>query len=127
MKRTSIVFTVLTVIALSAACGKPASELQVIDKRKIEIEGAHILTLSPNGNWLALTREHQFCIYQVETLVEQSCVNLGDTPRIMQVVVDCTDKLDKLITHTFPMNKVQEAFELQLTGQCGKVVLHPWE
>lgn len=53
--------------------------------------------------------------------------NMSDTPRIMQVVVDCTDKLDKLITHTFPMNKVQEAFELQLTGQCGKVVLHPWE
>jgi L-iditol 2-dehydrogenase len=53
--------------------------------------------------------------------------NLCDTPRIMRVVVDCTDKLDKLITHTFAMSKVQEAFELQLTGECGKVVLHPWE
>jgi L-iditol 2-dehydrogenase len=45
----------------------------------------------------------------------------------MRVVVDSTDKLDKLITHTFAMSKVQEAFELQLSGECGKVVLHPWE
>jgi hypothetical protein len=32
-----------------------------------------------------------------------------------------------LITHRFPMSRVREAWELQLTGECGKVVLHPWE
>ena len=53
--------------------------------------------------------------------------NLSDTPRIMQIIADSADKLDRLITHTFPMNKVQEAFELQLTGQCGKVILRPWD
>jgi len=53
--------------------------------------------------------------------------NLGDTPRMMQVIRKCADLLDKHITHIFPMSRVQEAFELQLTGECGKVLLHPWE
>ena len=53
--------------------------------------------------------------------------NLADTPRIMRIIADSADKLDKLITHTFGMSKVREAFELQLTARCGKVVLHPWD
>lgn len=53
--------------------------------------------------------------------------NLGDVPRIMKVMVDSADKLDRLITHTLPMSRVQEAWELQITGDCGKVVLDPWE
>jgi len=52
--------------------------------------------------------------------------NLADTPRIMRIIAESTDKLDKLITHTFPMSRVAEAFELQMTGGCGKVILHPW-
>ena len=35
--------------------------------------------------------------------------------------------LEKTITHTFPMRRVQEAWELQLAGNCGKIILHPWE
>ncbi len=53
--------------------------------------------------------------------------NLGDTPLIMKIVSESASKLDLLITHTFPMSKVKDAWELQLTGQCGKVVLHPWD
>ncbi len=34
--------------------------------------------------------------------------------------------LDMMITHRFPMSRVQDAWELQLTGQCGKIVLDPW-
>lgn len=34
--------------------------------------------------------------------------------------------LDVLITHRFPMSQVQEAWELQMAGQCGKVILDPW-
>ena len=52
--------------------------------------------------------------------------DLADAPRLMQVIRECGDALDRDITHTFPMSRVQEAFELQLTGQCGKVLLHPW-
>ncbi len=53
--------------------------------------------------------------------------NLAHAPKIMQVIQDCSYQLDQLITHTFPMSQVQDAWELQLTGRCGKVVLKPWE
>ena len=53
--------------------------------------------------------------------------NLADGSRMMKMIGECGDLLDKQITHTFPMSRVQEAFELQLTGECGKVILHPWE
>jgi L-iditol 2-dehydrogenase len=51
--------------------------------------------------------------------------NRGDIPKILQVIRQSSAKLDKLITHRFPMSRVREAFELQLTGQCGKVILDP--
>ena len=35
--------------------------------------------------------------------------------------------LDKVITHVFAMRDVEKAWELQLTGKCGKIILHPWE
>lgn len=53
--------------------------------------------------------------------------NLGDFPRLMQVIQESPEQLDKFITHTFPMSEVQEAWELQSTGECGKVVLYPWK
>ena len=53
--------------------------------------------------------------------------NLGDIPRMMKIISDTLEKLDKLITHTYPMSRVEEAFKLQMGGQCGKIVLHPWD
>jgi L-iditol 2-dehydrogenase len=53
--------------------------------------------------------------------------NLGDYPRLMKVIQESGEKLDKHITHTFPMSQVQRAWELQMTGNCGKVILYPWE
>ncbi len=52
--------------------------------------------------------------------------NLGLYPKLIKVIQESSEKLDKLITHRFPMSKVQEAWELQITGNCGKVVLDPW-
>jgi L-iditol 2-dehydrogenase len=53
--------------------------------------------------------------------------NYNDAPRIMQVIRSSQSSIDRLITHTFPMSRVKEAWELQLSGQCGKVLLNPWE
>ena len=53
--------------------------------------------------------------------------NLADTHRMMQMIAQCGEQMDRFITHTFPLTAVQDAWELQLTGECGKVVLHPWE
>ena len=36
------------------------------------------------------------------------------------------DLLDILITHRLPMSRVQDAWELQMKGECGKIVLDPW-
>jgi L-iditol 2-dehydrogenase len=52
--------------------------------------------------------------------------NLADSHRIMQVIRASTAQIDRLITHRFPMSRVQEAWELQITGNCGKVLLDPW-
>ena len=53
--------------------------------------------------------------------------NLADTPRMMQTIRAARALLDKQVTHTFPLARVQDAWELQLTGECGKVLLCPWE
>lgn len=52
--------------------------------------------------------------------------NLGVYPKLMKVIQDSPETLDTFITHTLPMTQVQQAWELQATGKCGKVVLHPW-
>jgi L-iditol 2-dehydrogenase len=52
--------------------------------------------------------------------------NLSWYPKIVKVIRESGDQLSKLITHQFPMSRVQEAWELQMTGNCGKVILDPW-
>ena len=53
--------------------------------------------------------------------------NLADTPRMMEMLSRVGKELDTQITHTFPMDRVEDAWKLQLTGNCGKIILHPWE
>ena len=53
--------------------------------------------------------------------------NLADSPRIMSMIGEVGGQLDKLITHRFPLDAIQTAWETQLSGQCGKVILQPWE
>jgi len=52
--------------------------------------------------------------------------NLADTPRMMHTIRAMKPLLDKMITHRFPLSRVQDAWELQMTGNCGKVLLYPW-
>lgn len=61
------------------------------------------------------------------TLHGQWHYNLADAPRLMQVIRQSRTLLDAFITHTLPMSRAQEAFETQLTGHCGKIVLRPWQ
>ena len=51
---------------------------------------------------------------------------LSDFPALIKVINEVGDQLDKFITHQFGMSQVQEAWELQTTGNAGKVVLDPW-
>ena len=52
--------------------------------------------------------------------------NLADFPALIKVISEVGNQLDKFITHQFGMSQVQEAWELQTTGNTGKVVLDPW-
>lgn len=60
------------------------------------------------------------------TLVGSWHYNLKDTPRMIRLIGEVSDQLDILITHRFSLDDVQQAWELQASGQCGKVLLHPW-
>ena len=61
------------------------------------------------------------------TLVGSWHYNLKDTPKMMDIIADSSVSLDLLISHHFALSDVQQAWELQVSGQCAKVLLHPWE
>ena len=61
------------------------------------------------------------------TLVGSWHFNMADSPRIMGMISEIGDQLDRLITHRFAIDDIQSAWETQLSGQCGKVILKPWE
>jgi L-iditol 2-dehydrogenase len=52
--------------------------------------------------------------------------NLSLFPKIMQVITS-SPVAAQLITHVMPMSRIQEAFELSASQQCGKIILNPWE
>ena len=53
--------------------------------------------------------------------------NMADSPRMMKMISEVGDQLDKLITHRYAIDDIQKAWEMQLSGHCGKVILQPWE
>lgn len=53
--------------------------------------------------------------------------NLNHTQKMMKMIRECSDLIEQQITHRLPMSKVKDAWELQLTGECGKIILNPWE
>ncbi|MDX1931414.1 MAG: zinc-binding dehydrogenase [Capsulimonadales bacterium] len=61
------------------------------------------------------------------TLHGQWHYNLGEAPALFEVIRRSAARIDRMITHTFPLERVRDAFERQLTGNCGKVLLKPWE
>ena len=36
-------------------------------------------------------------------------------------------RIDMVVTHTFPIGRIHDALDLQTSGNCGKVIIHPWE
>lgn len=61
------------------------------------------------------------------TLIGSWHFSMRDTIRMMDMIGELTDELDKLISHTFPLDQIQQAWETQLSGECAKVILRPWE
>jgi L-iditol 2-dehydrogenase len=61
------------------------------------------------------------------TLIGTWHYNMADTIRMMNMIAEIGPQLDKLISHTFPLDQIQRAWETQLSGECAKVILKPWE
>ena len=53
--------------------------------------------------------------------------NLHDAGQLIHQIGEVPEQLNRFITHTFPMSRIQEAWELLCSGQSGKVILHPWD
>jgi threonine dehydrogenase-like Zn-dependent dehydrogenase len=51
--------------------------------------------------------------------------NLQHAHPFMKMIRETADLIDRQITHILPMSRVQEAWEIQLSGNCGKVLLKP--
>jgi len=52
--------------------------------------------------------------------------HVKDSHAMFETIRRAGPLLDTFITHTFPMSRVKDAWELQVTGECGKVILDPW-
>ena len=59
------------------------------------------------------------------TLMGSWHYNLADFGKLMQVI-QRSPLIDQLITHRFPMSRIQDAFECCISLQSGKIILDPW-
>jgi L-iditol 2-dehydrogenase len=59
------------------------------------------------------------------TLIGSWHYPLYKAPKLMDQIAQIGPQLDRLITHEFPLARVQDAWETQASGRCGKVILRP--
>ena len=52
--------------------------------------------------------------------------NMKGVYDIMRIISDNRLKINQLITHKFPIDEIQHAWETQVSGECGKVLIEPW-
>ncbi len=52
--------------------------------------------------------------------------NMKGAHDIIGIIARNGAKLDRFITHLYPIDEIQRAWETQVTGECAKVVIQPW-
>jgi len=77
------------------------------------------------GDDLAIKASPDF-IRKGIVLMGQWHYNLNGTFKIMKVISE-SPVVDQLISHVFPMSRIQEALEISAAHECGKIILKPWE
>ena len=50
---------------------------------------------------------------------------MQQSERMAWAIREAAELIDTMVTHEFPLDEVEDAWKLQLTGQCGKVLLYP--
>lgn len=53
--------------------------------------------------------------------------HLTDGDEMMNLIRKSTNKLDIYITHRFGLSDIKKAWDLKLTHECGKIIMHPQE
>ncbi len=61
------------------------------------------------------------------TLIGSWHYRMQETPTLMTLIDHVGAQIDQLISHRFSLAAVQDAWQLQLTGQTAKVLLQPWQ
>ncbi len=90
-------------------------------------------TVRPLGSVTFLAEPGEVTVHVDNDLVQKGVtlrgsldINRHDTDRLLRMIAQLGPQLDTFITHRLPMSHVGEAFELQMTRECGKIVLYPW-
>ena len=60
------------------------------------------------------------------TLVGSLETNLKHLTALMKLIRSSRCEIDKFITHRFHLAQVSDAWEIQVSGNCGKILLLPW-
>jgi hypothetical protein len=55
----------------------PLDAVTLVDQRAIEVPDGRIVSMSPDGRWLAHARPDSLCVVSVDTLAEQACADLS--------------------------------------------------
>lgn len=53
--------------------------------------------------------------------------NRARVPAVFDVVRRMRSEIGLLVSHVMSMSRVQEAFEISASHDCGKILLHPWD
>ena len=61
------------------------------------------------------------------TLLGTLDINRHDVDLLLRMIADIPGQIGRFVTHEFPLSGIQEAFELQIARDCGKILLHPWQ
>ncbi len=63
------------------------------------------------------------------TIMGQHDVRMTDRESLVRLLCNpqAQKNIDAMVTHIFPMTKAGEAFDVQVSKQCGKIFLRPWE
>ncbi len=47
--------------------------------------------------------------------------------QMMATIQGSANRIGQLITHKYPIDRIQDAFDVQVGGECGKIMIHPWD
>ncbi|MGW1022881.1 zinc-dependent alcohol dehydrogenase [Streptomyces sp. NPDC002577] len=86
--------------------------------------GGHVTFLGESGD-LTLHIDRDL-IQKGVTLHGSLDLYLHHAPGVLDVIARSGPLIDRFITHTFPLDAIEQAWQVQLERTCGKIVLHPW-